>query len=251
MRRLVAVLTSILLVVAAGGVHASAGSAKRVEKLTYSSSPDACCFISSNHGAGMVQLVLPAGPERFLSLQLADDSGHDVAFDVYQDDILYGGCSSTTTPIPIRPGMQVTLLLYNGRCPDGRPSIVTDGSLTATFESESEEALTQTAQYSPYTNRVGVWINPQGLLVAEAIFPGGLGSRVSFEIADESGTSVWGEVLQDEVIATFCGATEKPLRINPNYPVAVRINTGPCPGGADLSVVTRGTVTANFSGAIR
>lgn len=81
---------------------------------------------------------------------------------------------------------------------------------------------------------------------------GGTERFVSVRVEDETGLSIAGEVAQNldadaspEISYTFCGATDKPVKINPNVEVVVFLYEGAC--GTDPSTPTSGEVFAEFS----
>lgn len=82
--------------------------------------------------------------------------------------------------------------------------------------------------------------------------PGGAEKFVSVRVEDASGFAIAGEVAQNldadaspEISYAFCGATEKPVKINPNVEVVVFLYEGAC--GTDPSTPTSGEVLAEFS----
>jgi hypothetical protein len=93
---------------------------------------------------------------------------------------------------------------------------------------------------------------------------GRLGNAVEFEtysderfmrveIVDQTERSVSGEVRQDPdgdgkwaLLATFCGATERAVRIRGGLPVRVRLEEGPCEDGGAL-IGSSGTVEGAFT----
>jgi len=90
-----------------------------------------------------------------------------------------------------------------------------------------------------------------GNVVEFDTYPGERSVRV--EIVDQTERAVSGEVLQDPdgdgdyaLLATFCGATERAVRITGGVPVRVRLEEGPCEdGGAPLGI--SGTVEGTFT----
>lgn len=99
-----------------------------------------------------------------------------------------------------------------------------------------------------------VGINSQSLIdLGSAHFRGGSERFVSVTIADETGSSILGEVAQNldsdaapEISHFFCGETTKPLRVKPRVDVVVYLYSGRCENG-DLSIPISGTVTATFT----
>ncbi len=93
---------------------------------------------------------------------------------------------------------------------------------------------------------------------------GGMGNYVEFDtnegerflrvsIVDETGLAVGAEILQDPdgdgdeaVLATFCGATERAVRITGGVPVGILFQEGPCEDGG-LPRGISGTVEGIFT----
>ena len=84
---------------------------------------------------------IPAGAgERFVSINIKDDSGMAVSAGAGQDpegDNTYTAtpfCTKTDKPLPIEPGLEVIVFVYVGPCtsPAG-PALATQGTVTATF----------------------------------------------------------------------------------------------------------------------
>lgn len=74
------------------------------------------------------------GPERFVSIEIADAHGQPVTGVVVQPDADETQiCGATDKPLKIRPYENVTVFLMNGTCGDAGASIVTTGTVTATF----------------------------------------------------------------------------------------------------------------------
>lgn len=102
---------------------------------------------------------------------------------------------------------------------------------------------------------------PQGVLALSAAgqenlgavrFPAGTERFVSVTIVDTTGLPISGEVAQNldadetpEVSYTFCGATEKPVKVKPRVEVTVYLYEGTC--GSSPSLATHGQVTAEFT----
>ena len=236
-----AVLVAAMMAPAIAGGQGSS----RVEKVEYTANADDGITIFTDLGVDFTTIQLPSGPEKFMSLSIEDATGAAVAVEVLQRNRIGNFCGSTETPIPIRPGVPVTLRLYAGRCPDGTPSVVTTGTLTATFvASMPPEARRQARSYSPYTGATG-WNSDHGWLVGEVEFQP-LDRRVRFEIEDASDTRVTGVVIQgDGELATFCGSTQSSILVDRFQPVFVRVFNGSgCQSGAAFA--SRGKVTAVF-----
>lgn len=247
MLKKVLLLAGASVLIAALTTPATAGARdSRVETIEYAArNDDIPRPIYSDLGAGFADITLPAGPERFLSIAIEDSSGGAVAVEVLQGNRVANICGKTESPLPIRPNMPVTLNLYSGRCPDGTPSVVTTGTLTATFEkSMPAAARTQSRSYSPYTGKVG-WSGAYGFLMAMVEFEP-LGNKVSFKIEDATGLPALGVIQQgDDELATFCGESEAPLKISKFRPVQVWLYSGNICASGPLAA--RGKVIASFS----
>jgi len=77
--------------------------------------------------------------ERSVVFSATDAVGTDVRIHLHTDkdgdgDMEDAGdfCSETK-PIPVRPGQRIEVAVLLGECPGGNPSVVTEGTITATF----------------------------------------------------------------------------------------------------------------------
>jgi hypothetical protein len=78
--------------------------------------------------------------------------------------------------------------------------------------------------------------------VGAVTFDGVSARSISVSIVDRSGQAVMAVVSQgDAGIAEICGASEKPVKVQPNTEIHVWLFNGQCGGGN--SIVTTGTVT--------
>ena len=86
--------------------------------------------VADNIGAVMFQ----GGPEKFVSIEIADAHGLPVTGIVKQPDRdSVHICGATEEPLRVKPYENVTVYLMNGVCgPDGA-SVVTTGTVTAKF----------------------------------------------------------------------------------------------------------------------
>lgn len=84
----------------------------------------------------------PLPGERHVSLAITDAAGGEIFAGVFLDrngDGYYRGnrvefCGSTTAPLLLpRKTAQIAVELYQGTCPAGTPSVVTNGTVTARF----------------------------------------------------------------------------------------------------------------------
>ena len=144
MKTMVALVAAICLVAAAP----AAGAAKS-RKVTEEYSMASGAFIS--HGGspgGEAHWTLgseyaqfrAAARERAVSLSVEDASGGAVRAHVHIDqdgdgklDKQLDFCGSTTDPIAVKPGAVIEVGTIVGTCDDTTPSIVTEGTITATF----------------------------------------------------------------------------------------------------------------------
>lgn len=87
-------------------------------------------------------VTFPTGAdEAFVSIEISDSSGMDVSAAVGQDPegdntvSTTAFCTSTEEPVPIEPGLEVTVFVYVGPCtsPAPAPAFATQGTVTATF----------------------------------------------------------------------------------------------------------------------
>lgn len=79
--------------------------------------------------------------EKFVSVTIEDDLGMDVSAAVGQDPegdntvSTTAFCTSTEEPLPITPGLEVTVFVYAGPCTDPAPApaFATQGKIVVTF----------------------------------------------------------------------------------------------------------------------
>ena len=90
-------------------------------------------------GAAYTRFVAASG-ERNVTLEIADASGQPVRGHVHIDldadgklDRQVDFCGATSKPISVRSGAVVEVGTLVGLCEDNSPSIVTEGTITATF----------------------------------------------------------------------------------------------------------------------
>jgi hypothetical protein len=205
----------------------------------------------STNGPLVATVALPEGPERFAEFTVVDAAGADVLAEVVQDDVVDRFCTSTGQAIPVKPGFPVQIRLFAGRCLDGSPSAVTQGTIEAKFYSSnpSRDSAMQRA-YSITAPGSYVGIDPPvpgNVIIANVQFPVAPQSFVSLEIADASGGAVASVVYQgDREIGRFCGATSKPLKVGRWQPFTVDLHVGVCTDGVQ-SMPTNGVIKASFT----
>lgn len=125
-----------------------------------------------------------------------------------------------------------------GAEPSGR---TVEASYRGPSEIEAGSAVVQIGAVTVYNDQV----------VGPVRFEPRPGERfVHLEIVDESGNLVKGHVEQrfkggDRLLGHFCGATKRPLRIQPGGTVRVYPGSDPC--GGDGLGATQGTVIATFT----
>lgn len=131
-----AALTAAALVVAAP-IAGARGIAPRTQTLEYtaggvSAGPDQTTVVTVGDDVGKV--VFRGGPERFVEIEVADAHGLPVTAIVSQgEQTSHYVCGSSEKPLPIVPNKKVTVFLVNGLCGDAGASVVTRGTVTATF----------------------------------------------------------------------------------------------------------------------
>lgn len=140
---LVAAVVAGLLVAAVGS--AEAGKKKAPKKTTRVAeaayiAPAYFYWAPTGDNIGGVRFPTGAG-EAYVSIEISDDAGMDVSASVGQDpegDTTVSTtrfCTSTEEPVPIEPGLEVTVFVFVGPCtdPEPAPAFATQGTVTATF----------------------------------------------------------------------------------------------------------------------
>lgn len=94
-------------------------------------------------GTNVGAVMLPAGPERKVSVEVTDATGLPVSAEVKQrggdgialssDDTSVPFCGATEKPVAVLPNEPVYVFLYAGPCQDGTPAAATTGEVVATF----------------------------------------------------------------------------------------------------------------------
>ncbi|HEV2757620.1 MAG TPA: hypothetical protein VG318_17795 [Actinomycetota bacterium] len=113
------------------------GTAPRTQTLEYtaggiSAGPDQTTVVTVGDDVGKV--VFRGGPERFVDVEVADAHGLPVTAVVSQGTLTeHYVCGASEKPLPIVPHKKVTVFLVNGVCGDAGASVVTTGTVTATF----------------------------------------------------------------------------------------------------------------------
>ena len=138
MKRLVsAVGVAALAIAALAGSGAAAPAKPRIQTLEYvgggvTIGPERSTSIRASDGIGAV--VFRGGPERFVSIDIADAHGQPVTGIVQQPEAEGTHiCGATEKPLKVRPYEEVTVFLMNGVCGASGVSVATTGTVTATF----------------------------------------------------------------------------------------------------------------------
>jgi hypothetical protein len=116
--------------------------------------------------------------------------------------------------------------------------------LPATAAGKRKGTRTESTPYQIGSGEVGT--GRLGVIVGEFQLPAGPEDQVSLRLEDSTGLPVVAEIVQNTGLAFLCGTTESPVRIEPNYPVTVRMYSGKCLDGQPAAA-TAGTIEATFS----
>lgn len=140
---LVAAVVSGLIVgsvaTAEAGKKKAPKKTSRVAEATYIA-PARFYATSGSDNIGGASFATGSG-ESFVSVTIEDDLGLDVSAAVGQDPEGDGTvtttafCTSTEEPLPITPGLEVTVFVFVGPCtsPSPAPAFATQGKIVATF----------------------------------------------------------------------------------------------------------------------
>ena len=144
MRKLV-VLALVTGLVVGSVASAEAGKKKAPKKTTRSAeaayiAPARLYWAPTGDNIGGASFPTAAG-ESYVTIDIEDNAGMDVSAAVGQDPEGDGTvattpfCTSTEEPLPIAPGLEVTVFVYVGPCtnPSPAPAFATQGTITATF----------------------------------------------------------------------------------------------------------------------
>ena len=144
LRKLVLLTVSLSLVgISLAGSAAGSRRADRVEKIDYLAGGVYGVVGVSGAGTHYVGAVrFPGGDEKFLSVEIVDESGQPILAEVTQNlqgnvapELVHEICGETTAPVPIEPHTEVIVYLYNGQCGQSA-SVPTSGTVTGTFSFE-------------------------------------------------------------------------------------------------------------------
>lgn len=144
MRKLLVAAVAVGLVAGSLGT-AEAGKKKAPKKVTRDAeaaytAPARFYWAPTGDNIGGVKFATGMG-ETYVSVTIEDDAGMDVAGALGQDPEGDGTvsttdfCTSTKQPVPITPGLEVTVFVYAGPCtaPQPAPAFATQGKVVATF----------------------------------------------------------------------------------------------------------------------
>ncbi|HYP23621.1 MAG TPA: hypothetical protein VEV43_08610 [Actinomycetota bacterium] len=144
--RLAATATAAALATTGALAPASASRGARttrVETATYDAPGGVGALSVSVTGTNVGAVMLPAGPERKVSVEVTDATGLPVSAEIKQrggdgvalesNDTAVPFCGATEKPVTVRPNEPVYVFLYAGPCEDGTPAAATTGEVVATF----------------------------------------------------------------------------------------------------------------------
>lgn len=114
---------------------------KKVERVEEQNYVAPARFYWAPTGDNIGGVKFPTGPtDNFVSIEIEDDFGQPVSASAGQDPEGDGTvtttpfCTATEEPLPIEPGLEVTVFVYAGPCttPPG-PAVATQGTVIGTF----------------------------------------------------------------------------------------------------------------------
>ena len=141
LRRFVLFTVSLsLVVISLAGSAVGSQRAERVERIDYIAGGVYGVVGVSGAGTHYIGAArFPGGDEKFLSVEIVDESGRPILAEVTQDlqgniqpEVVHEICGGTTAPVPIEPRTEVIVYLYNGQCGQSA-SVPTSGTVTGTF----------------------------------------------------------------------------------------------------------------------
>jgi hypothetical protein len=231
---------------------ATAELSRRVETATYTYGGGDPAITYADVGAGAATTVaFPGGRENQLSLTIDDASGADVVAKISQLGHEVNICSSTDQPILIQPQDAVVVELYQGRCVDGTPSVVTTGKVKAVFSHAPPGPRTETRDYSSTSSSAVVFDFEGNVYPSGAQFLVGDERWVRPKVRDEAGIAMNAVVLDGDstrVLGHHCpGTRDLPIRVKPHSTIYVAIGEGGCDDQAPPAVPTKGSINATFT----
>ncbi len=141
MPKITAVLVALLLTTSLAAAAAGADSNRKVTR-QYTMAHGMVVHDSSSTtwsvGAAWTEFR-PQSGERFISLAISDAADRNVYGHVHLDADGNGKvehldfCDETRKPIQLGTAKKVEVAVFLGTCPDGTSSVVTQGTITATF----------------------------------------------------------------------------------------------------------------------
>ncbi|MDP9067923.1 MAG: hypothetical protein M3N53_06205 [Actinomycetota bacterium] len=139
MRKIIPTLIAALLSVSLAPTSGAAASDREVTKAyTMANGTVVYNSASAEWSIGTQYKVFRPQPgERFVSISVSDDAGQPVSGHVHirregkLDHVDF--CNETQTPIELGAAKKVEIGVHLGTCSDATPSLVTQGTITATF----------------------------------------------------------------------------------------------------------------------
>ncbi|MGH2756739.1 MAG: hypothetical protein ACRDI3_03015 [Actinomycetota bacterium] len=142
MRRIVVALTAALLVASLLGPTSAAAASNRTVTKPYTMAHGMVIY-GATHATWSIgtawKIFIPKPGERFVSFSVSDDTDQPVFGHIHIDANGNGRkehidfCSETSKPIRLGATEKIEVAVFLGTCPDGTPSLVTQGTVTATF----------------------------------------------------------------------------------------------------------------------
>lgn len=139
-RAVVALLASGLLV--AGLMTPVAAKDARTDSEPYTMAEGMVVFgTGAEWSLGTQYIDFDARPgERYVDFRIDDDSGLDARGHIWVDpdgdtayEMVRDFCNETNRPLRVRRSQKILISVIFGTCDDGTPSVVTQGTITATF----------------------------------------------------------------------------------------------------------------------
>jgi hypothetical protein len=137
MRRTLAASVALTVTLGAAAAAAAGTGEARSHTLEYvgggaTTGPGREAVLRAGDHVGAV--VFRGGPERFVEIEIDDRHGLPVTGVVDQPgEPRVHVCGATDRPLRVKPFENVTVFLMNGACGTGGVSVVTAGTVTATF----------------------------------------------------------------------------------------------------------------------
>lgn len=141
MRKIVAIAAACLFVASLIGPASGAPSDRKVTK-QYTMANGMVVFDSAEAqwSVGTAwKIFRPEAGERFVSVSVSDEADQPVYGHIHLKPEADGKtkdvdfCNETTKPIRLGAAKKIDVAIFLGTCSDGTPSVVTEGTITATF----------------------------------------------------------------------------------------------------------------------